>query len=109
MTTLTFQGYSDDTFACTGAGIDVDCDNCASGDPIMMKVTAGDAGMIVGGQYALGACAGWLIGIAPIEGADLDGQHTPHWPMQFVRTDRGYSPALIVEAPDGVSVTLLPE
>ena len=34
MKLLRFEGYSDDTFACTGPGIDVDLDTCASGAPL---------------------------------------------------------------------------
>ena len=107
MKRLTFQGYSDDTFACEGPEIDVDCDNCASGEPIVMKVTSAGDGMLVSGQYAPEHCAGWLIGVAPIEGPDFDGQHIPDWPMHLVSSDRCYSPKLVVEAPDDVSVTLL--
>ena len=68
MKLLRFEGYSDDTFACTGPGIDVDLDTCASGAPVYMRVEAGKDSMIVCGQYAPGPVAGWIIGVGPDDG-----------------------------------------
>lgn len=104
---LTFQGYSDDTFACEGPGIDVDHDNCASGKPIYMLVKRPNSteGLIVSGQYAPGPAAGWIIGVAPADWG-VDEHHIPDWPMRFARTDREYSPMLLVDAPDDIVVRL---
>ena len=108
MKTLTFEGYSDDTFACTGPKIDCDLDNCASGAPIFMEV-AGNGGverMVVRGQYAEGPCAGWSIAVAPAD-FGREERAIPVWPMRFERSDRPYSPRLLVDAPDDVQVRLL--
>lgn len=108
MKTLIFQGHSDDTFACTGPGIDVDRDNCASGAPIWMRVQAGKAdALLVCGHYATGPAAGWLIGISPADWPDHHERHIPAWPMRFEQSRREYSPQLVIEAPDDVVVTLV--
>jgi hypothetical protein len=105
---LEFQGYSDDTFACEGPRIDVDCDNAGSGKPVTMRLDSAEGSLVVRGQYAPGPCAGWLIGIAPAENG-RDEQHIPAWPIQFGRSEREYSPKLTIEAPDDVVVTLIDE
>lgn len=109
MKNLTFQGYSDDTFACSGSGIDVDHDNCASGTPIFMKVESGSDGLIVVGHYAVGPCGGWMIGVSPLNPGSEDEKHIPEWPISFRRSDREYSPTLVIEAPDDVRVFLVDE
>lgn len=106
MKTLVFAGYSDDTFYCEGPGIDVDCDNCASGEPIEMKVSGTGGEMLVTGHYCGGAATGWLISVGPVHD-DPDENPIPDWPMRITRSDRPYSPALIVDAPDDVSVALI--
>jgi len=103
MKQLHFEGYSDDTFACSGKGIDVNHDNCASCEPIDMVVTSAEGSMLVRGQYSVGG--GWLIGIAPPD--ETDEIHIPEWPMRFTRSDREYSPRLVIDAPDDVSVKVL--
>jgi hypothetical protein len=106
MKRLVFQGYSDDTFACEGPGIDVDRDTCASGEAVYMRVWCGDADcLIVSGQYCPGDTGGWLIGVSPARGADE--QHIPLWPIRIERGEREYSPLLVIEAPDDVHVELL--
>lgn len=112
MKQLTFGGYSDDTFYCEGQGVDVDMDNCASGEPIRMRVstargTIDEEALVVCGQYAPDQCAGWLIGVAPAD-FGMDEEHIPDWPMRFARSAREYSPLLIIDAPDEVTVELLP-
>lgn len=111
---LEFVGYSDDTFACTGPGIDVDRDTCASREPVTMRVQSGDRSLLVVGQYAPGECAGWLIGVAnddwpadPPTGERYD-QPIPPWPIRYAQTaeDR-YTPRLVIEAPADATVTLL--
>lgn len=103
---LKCEGSSDDTFGVYGAGPDDDYDNCASGKPITFRVQSGDASMLVVGQYAPGKCAGWLIGVAPDDPED-DGSEVPipDWSMRFERSDAAYSPRLVIEAPDDVTVT----
>jgi hypothetical protein len=102
--TLHFQGYSDDTFACTGPGIDVDCDTCGIGEPVYMRVWGEGGSLIVCGLYALGPACGWLIGVAPAGG---DDSPIPDWSIKMDRSERPYSPLLIVEAPHDVAVELL--
>lgn len=109
MKTLHFIGYSDDTFACEGKGIDVDHDNCASGDPIAMLVAGTGGSLIVIGQYCPGRAEGWLIGVSPHDPEQTDDRHIPEWPIRVERSDRSYSAMLVIEAPDDVTVTLLPE
>lgn len=106
MKTLQFEGYSDDTFG-EYAVTREDHDNCASGDPMTFKVwsKSADDGLFVVGQYCPGPASGWLIGVARIDGADDDGPGLPDWPMRFTRsTERSYTPALLIEAPDDVTV-----
>lgn len=106
MKTLTFQGYSDDTFACAGPGIDVDRDNGGSELPVTMRVAVGDEVLIVVGQYAaVQDCPGWLIGVGPADFGAIE-KHIPAWPIRFERSEREYSPRLVIEAPDDVVVTL---
>jgi hypothetical protein len=106
MKRLVFQGYSDDTFACEGPDIDVDLDTCASGRPVTMIVKAGDESLIVVGWYAPSHCNGWLIGIAPHNPGHVE-KHLPEWPIIITRSDREYSPLLMIDAPDDVQVELL--
>lgn len=109
MKRLTFTGYSDDTFACDGPAIDVDYDTCASGKPVTMRVqsVADDESLLVVGQYAPGACAGWLIGVAPDEGDDSDDPMPP-WPMRYEPNPNvPYSPLLVIDAPDDVQVVVI--
>lgn len=106
MTPLRFEGYSDDTFACTGPGIDVDYDNCANGKPIFMRVDGAAGGLVVRGQYAEGPCGGWSIAVAPADHG-VEEHHIPEWPMRIERSDREYSPRLVIEADDDVRVSLI--
>lgn len=107
---LTFEGYSDDTFFCQGSGagrrISVDHDNCANGKPIFMRVDGSGGSLVVRGQYAEGPCGGWSIAIAPADHG-ADEFHIPQWPMRMERSDREYSPRLVIDAPADVRVTLL--
>lgn len=107
MPQLIFEGYSDDTFGEYGFTQD-DYDCCASGALIVFSVTSESEGMHVVGQYGgdgwpdeCPAC--WFIGVQPIE----DGVSIPKWPMRFELADNGYSPRLIVDAPEGVKVRCL--
>jgi hypothetical protein len=108
MKRLIFQGHSDDTFACDGPGIDVDYDTCGSGKAVWMRVASGNEALLVFGRYGCGPAAGWLIGVAPIEGPGMEPQHVPPWPMSITPWRCEYSPTLIIEAPDDVAVDLVP-
>jgi len=106
MKTLTAQGSSDDTFGVYGAGPDDDYDNCASGEPIMFLLTSRKTGesMIVFGQYAPGAADGWVVGVAPDFSLHHAERPIPTWPMHLQPSDVIYSPALVIDAPDDVTV-----
>ena len=96
---LKFEGCSDDTFG-EYKSLNDDWDNCASGKPIQWVVIApnGDS-LIVVGQYCPGAATGWLIGVTRAD--EDDDKPLPDWPMYFERGEREYSPALIIDAPEG--------
>lgn len=101
--TLRFEGYSDDTFGEYGATKE-DYDNCASGEPIIFKVSSKSAkdGLFVVGHYCPGPCTGWMIGLARLD--DDDDRHLPDWPMRFERGERAYTPTLVIDAPDDATV-----
>lgn len=100
---ITFVGHSDDTF---GSNVE-DHDNCASGKPIVYRLSHGDDSVLVWGQYAPDEtdkpC--WVVGISPDEAPDRVEKAIPLWPMRFERSDREYSAALVIEAPDGTVQT----
>lgn len=104
---LRFQGYSDDTFACDGPGIDVDCDTCASRKMVVMEVRSGADALFVTGQFAAGPVAGWTIGVGPVEGPDREAQPVPNWPIRIIRGFQPYSVVLVIEAPDHVTVRVV--
>lgn len=108
MKTLKFVGYSDDTFACEGPKIDVDYDTCASRKPVAMLVVSPSyrGGIVVVGQYAPGHADGWLIGVSNFD-PEADDVPIPEWPIRIERSEAGYSPRLVIEAPDDVTVKLL--
>lgn len=109
MNILTFQGYSDDTFACEGGGIDVDYDTCASGEAVKMLVRGEGGALLVISQYDACGFGGWQIAVSPYDpdGLDDESTHIPDWPISIMRTSRPYSPALVITAPDNVSVRLI--
>lgn len=106
MIPLRFEGYSDDTFACTGPGIDVDRDNCGNGEPIYMRVDSASGSLVVRGQYADGPCGGWSIGIAPTDHGHEEA-HIPDWPIRIIRGFREYSPVLVIETAPDVKVSIV--
>ena len=63
MPVLKFEGYSDDTFG-EYAHTSDDFDNCASGSPIVYKVSANNESLLVVGQHCPDTATGWMIGIA---------------------------------------------
>jgi hypothetical protein len=109
MKVLAFVGYSDDTFSCQGPGIDVDRDTCASGAPVYMLVKGKGGALVVSGQYCPGPTHGWQIAVAPWDPdhRDDDTVHMPLWDIRITRSQRPYSPALTIVAPDDVTVELL--
>jgi hypothetical protein len=106
MKTLRFEGSSDDTFG--EMTTREDYDNCASGEPIIFKVfsKAADEGFYVVGQYCPGPLTGWMIGVGRHH--EDDDAHMPAWPMRIEQSlgkhPTPYSPTLIIEAPDDVTV-----
>ena len=109
MPTLRFEGSSDDTFGEVSHFND-DYDNCASGKPIEFLVAHRESGMglIVTGQYGPGHSGSWLIGVANW-GPDHADTDFPRWPMRIEPQDyrNGFNPSLVIEAPDGVTLTCL--
>lgn len=105
---LRFEGRSDDTFG-EYAHFRDDYDNCASGNPIVWRIDAGDAGgMYVWGQYSgrdwpRDAPGCWVIGVQRLD----DDIPIPGWPLRVDNADNGYSPALVIDAPDDASLTCL--
>jgi hypothetical protein len=110
--TLRFYGASDDLFEC-------DCDEdrrfggeqCNSAAASTMAWAVRDetgAGLIVTGQYAPNNVPGgtWVIGVTLLD----EDVSLPPWPMRFENGPINghppsfYSPALVIEAPDSVTV-----
>lgn len=108
MQKLVFEGHSDDTFGEYESFHD-DYDCCASGALIVWQVEALDgSGLNVVGQYGgrdwPGECPGcWLIGVQQME----EDTPLPDWPMRFETSDSGYSPRLIIEVPDEITLRCL--
>lgn len=104
---LRFEGQSDDTFGEYGRTME-DYDNCASGKPIVFGVVdRTEAGLLVWGQYGgrdrpEGAPPCWVVGVQQLE----EDAPLPDWPMRFETASNGYSPALVIDAPEGVVVRL---
>ncbi len=111
MPILHFEGSSDDTFGEVNVTKD-DFDDCAAGSPIDWLITAPgvDGGLIVTGQHGRAitgkSAVFWQIGVAAYD-PNFDDQPIPDWPISFTRSDRGYSPRLVVVVPDGFSLTCL--
>lgn len=79
-----------------------------SGALIVFQVTVGSEGVNIVGQYdgkkwppSCPAC--WLIGVMPMD----EDTPIPDWPMRFKMAGNGYSPQLIIDAPEGVQVLCL--
>jgi hypothetical protein len=106
MKILRFEGHSDDTFGEILAFRDT-ADNCASGKPIVWEVTSEsrNEGLRVWGEYAgrdwpREGPACWMIGVQPLD----EDVPIPPWAMGFEPGKCGYSPALIIHAPDDVTI-----
>lgn len=111
MPILRFEGYCDDTFG-EWETFQVDHDNCARGKPIEYLVALRNSGtrsgVIVTGIYGFGRSPGWSIMVSNWD-PDREDAPMPDWPMRFQRAGGGddFSPALVIEAPDGVTLDLL--
>ena len=109
MLKLRFEGFSDDTFG-EFAHFKDSYDNRASGKPIEYLVAHRESGMglIVTGQFCPGHSGSWLIGVAnwDPDSADTD---FPRWPMRIEPQNyrNGFNPSLVIEAPEGVTLTCL--
>jgi hypothetical protein len=103
MKLLRFEGYSDDTFGEYGI-TNEDHDNCASGKRIVFKVWSPgeNDGLFVVGQYCPGPLTGWMVGVGRLN--EDDDCPLPPWSMFIGRAERPYTPTLIIEAPDDVTV-----
>lgn len=103
MKELYFFGISDDLFvyeqAENGIGAEIDCYD----SPAIFKVldTTGN-GLYVTGYYApQGVNAPvWTVGVAPLD----EDVALPEWPLYFRLADNGYSPMLVIEATNDVTV-----
>jgi hypothetical protein len=108
--TLRFEGYSDDTFG-EVAHFNDDYDNCASGNPIeyLVQDPATKHALIVTGQHCPNNSGSWMIGVAANHDPDGGDVDFPRWPMRIVPQDyrNGFQPALVIEAPDGVTIRCL--
>lgn len=109
MPVLRFEGHSDDTFGEVSHFHD-DYDNYASGKPIeyLVECEGVDGGIVVTGQHCPNNSGSWLIGVANHD-PDYSDRAMPNWPIQIVPQDGkyGFSPALIIEVPDGVKIKCL--
>jgi hypothetical protein len=107
MKTLRFYGQSDDAFLCDG---DIrESAECWGREGVFLlkskSRTQGKASrLVVSGRYAPQSTGTrcWIVGIA--NGGE--GLPLPNWPMRF-EAGHGYSPALVVTAPDDVTVTAI--
>ena len=107
MKTLRFYGQSDDAFLCDG---DIrESAECWGREGVFLlkskSRTQGKASrLVVSGRYAPQSTGTrcWIVGIA--NGGE--GMPLPNWPMRFEQ-GHDYSPALVVTAPDDVTVTVI--
>lgn len=103
-----FCGSSDDTFGCVGQRGD-DYDNCASGKPIVWRISDPSGSLLVWGQYAPDAIGSgsWVVGVAADDGDLGECAPFPAWPISIIPSDRDYSPLLVIEAPTAAVLTRL--
>lgn len=110
MKTLKFYGASDDLFEVKGSGKGEPYEiGCYDGTAAVSIIAPDGSGLVVGGFYNMpkwphkGAC--WAIAVSLLD----EDKGLPAWPMRFETNENGYSPMLIIDAPDGVSVQKLGE
>lgn len=65
-------------------------------------------GVVVTGQHCPGKSGSWMIGVANWD-PDFADTDFPRWPMRIEAQNyrNGFQPSLVIEAPDGVTVTCL--
>jgi hypothetical protein len=107
MPILRFEGQSDDTFGEVAYFRD-DFDNAASGAPIEYLVEHGTDALIVTGQFCPGHSGSWLIGVANHD-PQAEDRPLPRWPIRIepMAYRNGYTPSLVIEAPEGVKIRCL--
>lgn len=106
MATVTICGASDDRVEVDILGedgqSDFEADAFDRGRSIFLRLADG-TGMRVYAEYSPTDLGGgvWMIGVAQL-GED---QPIPDWPMKYRTAENGYSPALVIEAPEDVTVS----
>lgn len=100
---LRFYGQSDDLIECYDGDkhvLEVDAWNKASGFVITDPSTSEE--MVVMGAYSINnfphSC--WLLGVSNVR----EGEPVPDWPVRYETAENGYSPVLIIEAPNRAMV-----
>ena len=107
---MRFEGHSDDTFSVHDGSGSHSQDNAGSGRPMIFLIESPTGGaMYVWGQYSgpdwpKGSPACWMIGLQQFD----EGEALPNWPMLWGTSDSGYSPLLVVTAPDDATVRAFP-
>lgn len=106
MATITIYGSSDDLVEVEIQGEDgqkgFEAGAYDRGRTIFLTMPDG-TGMRVYAEYSPTDLGGgvWMIGVAQL-GED---QPIPDWPMKFRTAENGYSPALVIETPESVTVS----
>lgn len=109
MKRLKFYGVSDDLFEMDG-DIREEIGCYEKGGVYHLK--AADGEMIVYGEYAPNPTKGasWMIGVALVD----EGIQLPPWKIHYMTGDpdgypdpQSYTPMLVIEAPDDVTVTVV--
>lgn len=100
---LYFSGSSDDNFgweADSGYGDEIGC----YGTPGWFKaqVPNGD-GLMVFAHYTPKGCPDgtWVLGVTLL----AENRPLPDWPISYATAENGYSPVLVVDAPEDVAIT----
>lgn len=106
MATITIYGVSDDLVEVEIIDGDgrkrIELDAYDRGQSIYLRLMDG-TGMRVYAEYSPTDLGGgvWMIGVAQL-GED---QPIPDWPMKYRTAENGYSPVLVIEAPEDVTVS----
>jgi hypothetical protein len=97
-----FSGYSDDNIEINGTELSDEIGAYDRARFIKLQRPNGD-GLIVFGHYAPdGTPDGtWVFGVTLL-GED---KPLPDWPITFDTCENGYSPVMVVDAPEDVTVT----
>lgn len=106
MATITIYGTSDDLVEVEIQGEygqeGVELDAYDRGQTICLTIPD-ETGMRVYAEYSPTDLGGgvWMIGVAQL-GED---KPIPDWPIRYLTAENGYSPALVIEAPESVTVS----